>query len=479
MKTLFRKLFFWFCCAMALSGAVFFVLAFTMRLGPLHETMEQRFRDDRSQVISQALELYAHSAVEMYEHTGTLPPPPPPAGNGPGQLFTLHPFIFSAAGTPLSGNPSASVQETVRQLGASGTNLLVAKTSPLTIAIRVVSPKGNVYLAATDVAPPPPPGHRNHHPPFGLPDPLLRDSLVRFVIFFIIGGVICYWLARHIASPVRDLRDAARRLAGGDFTARVPRSTSNRTDEIGELGHEFNRMADYIETLLGAHKQLVRDVSHELRSPLARLNVALGLARRETPPSAGESLDRIEREAERLNVMIGELLTLSMLEHTHDALERENFDLGILLAEIARDADYEARAANKRVELAAPVLIFLDGHQEMLRRAFENVIRNGIRYTDPGTAVEIRLVNGNAEEILVEIRDHGPGVPETSLQDIFRPFFCLSTARDRISGGTGIGLAITERTIRAHSGTVTAYNHAQGGLVVSLRIPVTGRSNQE
>ena len=234
-------------------------------------------------------------------------------------------------------------------------------------------------------------------------------------------------------------------------------------------------MAEQIEALICSQKQLVGDISHELRSPLARLNVALGLARREAAPASEAALDRIELESERLNTMIGELLTLTMLESGRAATEIQLLDLAELVVEVAQDADFEAADSNRRVEAAVPASCMVHGNRELLRRALENVIRNAIRYTADGTAVEISLQTDAADSAVIRIRDHGPGVPEEELSDIFRPFYRVAKDRDRQSGGAGIGLAITERTMAVHGGSVSAANHRQGGLEITIRLPLCSR----
>ncbi|MRR36290.1 two-component sensor histidine kinase, partial [bacterium] len=258
----------------------------------------------------------------------------------------------------------------------------------------------------------------------------------------------------------------------GDLSTRVTISCKGRGDEITDLVRDFNRMAERIEKLMTAQKRLVRDVSHELRSPLARLNVALGLARREATPAAAPALDRIEQEAERLNWMIGEMLTLSLLESAGERFDREFFDLSDMVDEVVGDADFEAAGSDRRVQFLSNGPLMLSGNREMLRRALENVVRNAIRYTDCGTAVEVSLEEDGTEHAVIRVRDHGPGLPEEALTEIFRPFYRSAEARDRQSGGAGIGLAITERAVRMHSGEVKAENAADSGLVVTIRLPL-------
>ncbi|MBE0618263.1 MAG: two-component sensor histidine kinase, partial [Proteobacteria bacterium] len=253
--------------------------------------------------------------------------------------------------------------------------------------------------------------------------------------------------------------------------ARVGPSLGGRRDEVAVLGHEFDRMAERIETLVEAQKRLLRDISHELRSPLARLNVALGLARQKAAAAAESSLDRIEREAERLNELIGQLLTLTSLEGGAEGIARETLDLTGLVCTVTADADFEARGRGRSVQMGACAAVAIQAAPELIRRALENVIRNAVSFTAAGTPVEVSLEQEGAVA-RVTVRDHGPGVPETALEAIFRPFYRVADARDRQSGGTGIGLAITDRAVRLHGGSVRAENAPGGGLAVILTLPV-------
>jgi two-component system sensor histidine kinase CpxA len=290
------------------------------------------------------------------------------------------------------------------------------------------------------------------------------------------GGIICYALSWQLTAPIRRLRTAAQRLASGDLSARVGEARGKSGDEVTDLGHDLDRMAERIEDLVESQKRLVRDVSHELRSPLARFNVALGLVRQHCSSAADSYFERIERDAERLNELIGELLTLSLLESGTEQLVREPITLDSLVAEVSRDAGFEAESRRKNVSVGACEPVSIRGNGELLRRAVENVVRNAVRYTLEGTAVEIALrgvQEGGALYAVITVRDHGSGVPEESLTKLFLPFYRVAEARDRQSGGTGIGLAITDRAVKLHSGTVSARNAADGGLLVEIRLPVT------
>jgi len=313
------------------------------------------------------------------------------------------------------------------------------------------------------------------------------ELALRLLAVFLTAGILCYGLARYLTAPVLRLRDATHRLAGGDLSVRVGPAVGKRRDELADLGRDFDVMAERIESLLTTQRQLLSDVSHELRSPLARLNVALALARQRSGDEAAGPLDRIETEAERLNVLIGRVLTLARLESGDAAPEFVDVDLDRLVADIAVDADFEAKGNEAAVTLAFSEPCSVRGNEPLLRSAIENVVRNAVCYTDPGADVEIGvavadIVAGDSVGAgaasrcaVVSVRDHGPGVRDDQLAHLFEPFYRIADSRDRESGGTGLGLSITERAVRLHGGTVEARNAADGGLIVEIRLPLNDR----
>ncbi|MFH2007846.1 MAG: ATP-binding protein [bacterium] len=305
---------------------------------------------------------------------------------------------------------------------------------------------------------------------------------LRMLVVFLVSGLICYLLARYISKPIRRLQLATRKLAQGNLDARVGGAILRRRDETGELGREFDQMADRIQALLDAQGRLLRDISHELRSPLARLSVALGLARQKAGAEAGASLDRIEKEAERLNELIGHLTTLTRLESGADVVEREPIDLKALVEEVGQDTSFEGIPRDRGVEVDVSTPLTVHGNQELLRRALENIVRNGLHYTAASTQVEVRLEGIESDGrrwARITVRDHGPGVPEAVLGDIFRPFFRVADDRGRRSGGSGIGLAISHRAVLLHGGSLSAENAEGGGLRVVVELPLAGPTHAE
>ena len=304
------------------------------------------------------------------------------------------------------------------------------------------------------------------------------------------SGLVCYWLAQYVIAPVRNLQSATRRLAGGDLSVRVStsRALAHRHDEFSELASDFDEMAARIENLLTAQRQLIGDISHELGSPLTRMNVALRIAYRKLGKEVHPELARIELESNRLNELIRQLLLLSELENREQVVSMERVDLVELVREVAADAEFEA--SNRRCRVCvnarpaggskdaddnAPGAMFTRGSRHLLRSAVENVVRNAVRYTAADSEVTIDIggkpgASPASPRTVIRVRDHGPGVPAAALAHLFRPFYRVSEARDRLSGGTGLGLAITRQAVQAHAGTVSATNHPAGGFLVEIEL---------
>lgn len=301
--------------------------------------------------------------------------------------------------------------------------------------------------------------------------PLLSSDVRMVVLAFalVISGLVCWWLARYISKPLERLQSSARSLAAGNLEARVGEEFSSRRDELGVLARDFDTMSDHIRMLIASKEDLLRAMSHELRSPLARLRVASGLARR---PQADitKQLDRIELEAERLDQLIGQMLQLSQLR-AKPTLPAEPIDVTSLLSEVVEDARLEASATDKNVAWTAGESLWLSGDHDLMRSAIENVLRNAVRFTASGSAVAVSLTR-DQHEAVIAIQDQGPGVPEAELERIFEPFYRVAEARDRDSGGTGLGLAITARVVGLYKGQVRAQNAPAGGLRVEIRLPL-------
>ena len=310
------------------------------------------------------------------------------------------------------------------------------------------------------------------------PHPLIGPNGVPglgLLIAVLSSGLVCYFLARYLTSPIARLRNAAKSLASGNLSARAGGTSPRSKDELSQLVRDFDLMAEQIEKLVSAQSRLLKDISHELRSPLARMTVALELARQRTGPEAETILDRIGLETNRMNELIGSLTTIARLESGAGTLRKVPVHLEDVVEEVARDADFEAQARSCHVEAEILDELPIEGDPALLRSAVENVVRNATRYTREGTTVKVRaekVQRLDSGQAVITVTDSGPGVPMTDLEKIFRPFYRIDDARGRSTGGVGLGLSITDQAVRLHGGSVVASNLPEGGLSVEIRLPL-------
>jgi two-component system sensor histidine kinase CpxA len=287
-----------------------------------------------------------------------------------------------------------------------------------------------------------------------------------FYILLLVTVIVLYWLVTmYITRPVRQLANVVDRFGAGELMARA---TPRSKDEIGNLGRSFNAMAERIHTLLTTERQLLQDVSHELRSPLARLTFEAEMVRRTTNRDAAAT--RLRHEIERLSELVGTLIDMARAEGEPGEVEMEVLCLNDLLLVTAEDSEVEAQAAGCSIDVSAPEETNLQGNAELLRRAIENVLRNAIRYAPPESTVEVRL---EREEnwARITVRDYGPGISEKLRERIFDPFFRADVSRDERTGGLGLGLAIARRAVRVHHGDITAANASPGALL-TITLPL-------
>lgn len=304
----------------------------------------------------------------------------------------------------------------------------------------------------------PPHGHGLRWLPFAI------EILVSLCVI----GVVGWWVARSIGRPVGAVQQAARRFARGELDARVGASVAQRAGELGQLGRDFDHMADRVQSLLERQRGVLQDVSHELRSPLTRLGLTLELARGEAGAAAQTALDRAEREIGRLDKVIGEVLELSRMEVQLPALRTEQLDFASLTRDCVSDAQQDAGQA-RRWALQLEATVRIDGNPALLARAVGNLLNNAVKFSPTGGEIAVR-VGTTAQIAWLEITDAGPGVPEEELGSLFRPFFRGSNGAR--AAGHGLGLAIVARIASAHGGSVAAHNRPQGGLCVRLELPL-------
>ncbi len=305
-------------------------------------------------------------------------------------------------------------------------------------------------------------------PPFGRRGPLPPNPWWPILAGLVASILFSALLAWYLSKPIRSLRWALGAVAEGRLEVRVRPLLGSRRDEIANLAEDFDRMAQQVQALISSQRRLLHDVSHELRSPLARLQAAIGLVRQD-PACLEVTLGRIEREAVRLDELVGQLLTLARLDSGRSDVPCECVDLIDLASAIADDARFEAQALGREVSFEgqgdAEAMVW----GELVQRAFENVIRNAVKYTVDGSCVEVRAVR-EGESFVLCVEDRGPGVPVADLEAMFDPFYRGGNARG--AGGFGLGLAIARRAVIAHGGTIGAPNRDGGGLLMEIRLPI-------
>lgn len=463
MTRLFYKIFIWFWLG---------VVAVSATLVTFTELSHTRAEDDRRwrEKFGPRVDLWARQEVHILRVEGNA------ALEKYVNSFQSDPgvtnYIFDAEGHEVLGRiPPAPVLEVLNAIESAPAAGQTFVDDHRIIAEKIVGASGRSYVVTVDF---PQPSLLS----LSLFDLLFEDfdraAGIRLAAIIIVAGIVCFWFTRQIVKPIDRLRAATREIAREQLDARVDARVLARGDELADLGHDFDRMAERIERLVTANRHLLADVSHALRSPLARLNVALGLIRRTAEPASQPHLDRIQREADRLNTLIGQLLTMARLDSGVGLERKTTFNLGALVDEVAADADYEARSRRRSVRVTELQDCVVEGVREMLRGAIENVVRNAVRHTMEHTSVEIAVTvpsPATASRVSIAIRDHGPGVPAEAVGDLFEPFHRNIDQGLSNPDGAGLGLAITKRTFEVHGGAAHAANAPGGGLMVTLELP--------
>jgi two-component system sensor histidine kinase CpxA len=437
MRRLFWKIFlsFW------ITEALVLVLAVTLaNMGVWRETPKSL--DE----VQAAMPAAAKSAVQAWEQSGA---------SALKQNFSdlaedtgAHWWIYGSEGKELSGNvvPWWVPQVIVSQSSSS---------AHASAVYRVTGTRGEYILVAEPGLP------RVPHIPY-------RAIIRQLLTGLLVSGLTCFLLAHYLAAPILRLRRATQAVAAGDLSARAGAAVGDREDEIGDLVRDFDRMASRIESLMQSQKQLLRDISHDLRSPLQRLRMAVGLARRET--TATTQLDRIEREAVRINELVEQVLTLARLENADSKVTMSSVSLQAVVNDVVADASFEAKRLECSVKVESSTESQIIGNRELLHSAIENVVRNAIHHSAPYTEVRVVLLDGNGR-IDLRVEDAGPGVPEEALQRMFEPFFRVDEARET-TNGFGLGLAIASRAVAVHGGSIEAHNLTPHGLQVKITLPI-------
>jgi two-component system, OmpR family, sensor histidine kinase CpxA len=333
-------------------------------------------------------------------------------------------------------------------------------------AYKFVSSTGHPYILMLYLRP---------SPRREIAEALIGRNLPYTVSLVLLVTVLCFALAYHIAVPIHSIQSTARKVAQGDLKARVPTRVSKRFDELSSLAKDFDSMVGRLDLLIQTQKNLLSSVSHELRSPLARINLSVAILKKRYSANPDDMFQRLDRDVARIDLLMGQLLTLSRLEAGLSSAEREDVDLVQLVEETAADSNFEAETSGKSVSLhTTGAFILKNADPHALRSACENVIRNAIRFTQPGTNVEVTLeIDRSTPELLwiLSVRDHGPGVPQESLEKIFHPFYRIN-GDTQGTDGNGLGLAIASEAVRLHGGTISAANLRPTGLEITIRLPI-------
>lgn len=448
MRTLFAKILVWFWVAISVVG----LSIITINIVGGQQPINRRW-------LSHTLDLYARSAVDFYTHGGNT---------------LLREYLDDAAAT--SGIQAALIDP-------QGNDILGRGLPPLTEQILTLAQRDRqshfytrwIWTAASVV-------HTSRgdfilvarvYPLRGFwNSERLTAMLWRSSIGILSAGLLCWLITHHITAPIRTLQEVARRISSGDLTARATPVIPPRNDELADLARDFDSMADRIQSLLQKQQELLGDISHELRSPLTRLSVSLELARR----GDNEAMERMQLDLDRIHLLIEQILTLTRLELQQSIPSQAAVNLGTILAGIAEDANFEGRNAEKSAIITRTEDCWVHGNASLLRSCIENIVRNAIRYTAPQTSIEISLTWSSPSIAHLMIEDHGPGVPNNALPRLFEPFYRVSEARERESGGSGLGLSIAQKVVTLHGGRISARNRDGGGLILEIQLPAFSKS---
>lgn len=330
------------------------------------------------------------------------------------------------------------------------------------LAASTMTPRGR-YVLIAELVPP------------KLSERVPGDILWTLKLGTVLSAVICFLIAHYLSKPIERLRDATHELARGNLDIRAGENLGNRRDEIADLVRDFDSMAGELRIQIQSERNLLSGVSHELRSPIARIRLALTLARHADEVERSEMLDRIEQDAIQLDSMLEQILTVARLESGQHQPRFERLSLNEIIDHVLHDANFEAAATGASIAFQSEEDIQVNGDTGLLRSAIENIVRNAIFYSGQGGKIEVRLNQENGAAV-VAVRDDGPGVPANALPLLFKSFYRVDDARGTATGGMGLGLAIVRNAVLAHGGSVSATNVTPHGLEVALRLPVSSPS---
>jgi two-component system, OmpR family, sensor histidine kinase CpxA len=453
MPRLFGKIFLWFWATVVLTG-ISLVLGFVLQPQSVPSRWHASLADTARYFGTATAGAFAQGGIpEASSYLQRL-----------SEDAHINACLFDTAGKSLAGEHCSEFTSLAVRVANGEPSAYEMRRGLARMAIPIRKLDGHRYIYASDLQAGP-------RAAFGLNSTAV---LVRAGLALLVSGLVCYFLTRYLTRPILRLRSVAQQITAGQLSARADARLESRRDEFGDLVRDFNQMAGKTEDLISSQRQLLNDVSHELRSPLARMNVALDLLRRRV--GEDPALNRMETDLQRLNEMIGRLLTVAKLDAASTLQNSIRVNLSELISSVASDAEFEARERGSRVDIVQAADLMVIGDPSLLRSAMENILRNAVRFTATGTAVEVLLrasATIGVNEAIVVVRDHGTGVPEDELTRIFKPFYRLPDSRGLQSTGAGLGLAIAERIVRLHGGRIRAMNEASGGLSVEVIFPRT------
>ncbi len=448
---LFWKFFFFFFVAMTLTVVMSTILSFRVA----EQANDQLNIENREQIINEAAEALALGGEASLRAWLANNPRPAPG-------FRL--YISDEHGQDLLDREVPQPVEDLLIRSVKRPDNVPSNVRRLRLTANLIGDNGRVYALAFVRASPTILGV--------LGWPGTQFSVLTSAI--IAAAVTALLLARYLSSPIIKLQQASRALAAGALETRVGAPFDRRSDEVGTLARDFDAMAEKLQALITDKEALLRDISHELRSPLARMRVGLALAQRKANTEAERDLDRLEQDMEKLDDLVGQIMTLARLR-TQGAVQREPVDLGEIISEVVDNARYEHPSASIRFERTDIPQVL--GNADELYSAIENVVRNALNHSLEDASVDIE-VRTQAGMVVITVTDRGPGVPEDALEKIFEPFYQADNSRDHQRAGQGLGLSITASVLEHHAGRVSASNREGGGLAVRLELPAGANEAQ-
>lgn len=474
---LFLKFFLWFWGAVVLTGIIVTIYAYFYHFIPENRKMYRigkELLEENGQMIVEAYEKIGVEAALKFRHPGPFWLFDAELNNlfagHMGKMKFRRKFPPEMEGPPPGPPPEDDFMENLKnrenEIRAIAARLLISPTSEIEdipaeniIGSVITSESGKKYVIISHIP------SKIKHQKFLL---WRLGEAMPFFLFFTAAS--CLAMARYMVKPVAELSEASRKFAGGDLSARAGKSAESRLDEIGDLAVDFNEMADKIETLIRSQRRLFSDISHELRSPLARLQITVELLQKKNSEADQSMLGRIEKEIHRMNEMIEEVLNYSKLETENIEISMSETSLAEILQKVCNDASFEGKSRNCHISLRMSEKPRIKAAVGLIERAVENILRNALKYSPDNSEIEVSLEVVD-KTIVISIADQGPGVPETELEKLFSPFYRYQEDRDRKTGGVGLGLAIAQRAIKLHKGTIQLENRPEGGLRAKIFLP--------